>query len=466
MSAKFVLVSMESFSPAGAKGKKVLTYNDLPDIVRIFLENVSDPLIILDESSRIKTNAPMAEKKKSTRSRLIKLLNKFGERIAMTGTMMSKSSLNLYDQFNFLYNNYFNEDMFSMAERYCIMHDIHVGRGRRVLLSQKDWYDTRNQMLRAYRRGGEAELTKEKNSISRYSNISLENLEWICEHKKYNPFINKSELMRRIAPHTVTIRRSDVFDVSFEYYLHNPIVRTVKLPKEALAIAEEFIELGFTDNFTLGSAPALELMQRMLDICNGFEPISPCLSCGRQKKTLKKLCPYQNECTEGTVQYRPFKENPKLEALFELIEEIGPDDNQIVVWSSRQNMFDAVTERLRKEEIPYCEYSGKQTPKEKKASEESFESGESRVCVANQASGGYGLNCFAACNYTIQVCSNSSVEQDYQSRHRFVRGQATEMKYAYRVFVEKSVESRIYEAISVGTDLVTGSAGRDIFEFG
>ena len=50
-------------------------------------------------------------------------------------------------------------------------------------------------------------------------------------------------------------------------------MRPVQLSREAKTIANNLIEFGFTDKLILGKAAALELMLRLQDICNGFEPV-------------------------------------------------------------------------------------------------------------------------------------------------------------------------------------------------
>jgi hypothetical protein len=121
-------------------------------------------------------------------------------------------------------------------------------------------------------------------------------------------------------------------------------------------------------------------------------------------------------------------------------------------------------EKLQEAGITACGFSGQQTEKEKKDAREGFMEGRYRVCVANQQSAAYGVNFMKNCDYTIYACSNSSVEYDYQSRRRFLRGVTRRMKYAYRLYVEGSVEERIYSALDLGDDLISETNNREIFE--
>ena len=474
MGQKFVIVNTEAFSKSGLKSKDFVETTDLPEIVQAFLRTCPDPFIVLDESSRIKTNTPVAEKKKSTRTRLIKLLNAYGHRMALTGTLMSKSPLNAVDQYQFLNKDAFPEGMFAIAERYCVMMTLPTGRrAARVLLpehSGKDdknsWCGIRRRMSNAYAVGGRTRLALSMSSISRELGISQENLVWILHHKKYRPFKDTTSLLKRYEYCTEVVSREDAFDTRLEKYINAPIVRRVKLSEEAKKLYTQLVKLGFTDNIILGKNAALELSQRLMDVCNGFEPISSCLSCeeeGKGDNILHNLCPLHAECKKPKATFEPLKENPKLDAVMELVEEIDPEEHQIVIWACRTNFMELLKNTLNEAGIPACCFSGQQTDKEKKDTREGFMSGRYRICIANQQSAAYGVNFMKNCDYTIYACSNASVEQDYQSRHRFLRGETKRMKYAYRIFVEGSVEERIYSALDLGNELIGETNTKEIF---
>ena len=475
MGQKFVIVNTEAFSKSGLKSVKTVSDKDLPELVQTFLSCCPDPFIVLDESSRIKTNAPTMEAKKSTRTRLIKLLSKYGERMALTGTLMSKSPLNMVDQYQFLDPKAFGEGMYALAERYCIMMTLRTGRGTRVVLPEhsgredrNSWHGVRGRLARAYAIGGLARLDMSMNSITKELNISRENLMWIISHKSYKPFKSTAPLMKRFQYCTEVVSREDAFDTRLEKYINAPIVRKVQLSESAVKLYKQLVELGFTNNIVLGKSAALELSQRLMDICNGFEPISSCLSCkeeGAQDGILHNTCPLHASCKQPKATYEPLPENPKLEAVMELVDEIDPEEHQIVIWACRTNFMELIRTTLEEAGISACCFSGQQTDKEKADAREGFMEGRYRVCVANQQSAAYGVNFMKNCDYTIYACSNASVEQDYQSRHRFLRGETHRMKYAYRVFVEYSVEERIYSALDLGNDLIGETNSREIFDF-
>jgi SNF2 family DNA or RNA helicase len=358
---------------------------------------------------------------------------------------MSKSPVNAYDQFDFLAPGYFSENMYEFAEKYCILETLRTARGRRILISQKTWGEVRKRLKNAYIRGGKAQLLMAKEFIYQDYGIGYKNQDWIIAHKKYSPFIRQRDLLKRIAKDSMFVRREDVFDIRFDKFVKEPIKVPVGVSPKAKAIAKELISLGFTDNLTLGKAPALELMIRLQDVCNGFEPT--------------------REANSSAVSLVALDENPKLDALLALLEEIDVEENQVVVWSSRTALLSAASVRLRAEDISCVVYDGSATDKEKSEAEHKFQTGEAKVFIANQASGAFGLNCLAKASYAVYLCVDGSVERYYQSQHRILRGQLTSPKFAYAIYVEGSIEERLWEALRVGKTLIDGPAGREVFEF-
>jgi hypothetical protein len=431
-----------------AKGKitkRHVMFDDLPWIVQKFISAYPNTFVVCDESSKIKTNTPMDENAKSIRTRLIKLVGNYAaHKCIMTGTLMSKSPLNVVDQYNFLKEDYFPESMWVLAERYCVMITIRVGRGRRVLINQKDYAEIRKRLKNAFIRGGEKQLEAAKESVFKQYAIDYAKQEHIIRHRKYTPFINEKELLRRIAPDTLFVRREDVFDIQFDKFVKEPIMRPVTLSKDAKRIANELITLGFTDRIVLGKAPALELLIRLQDICNGFEPLKD---------------------DEGKVSYRQLSDNPKLDELIALMEEIDAGKNQVVVWVSRRNLLNACASRFEKEGISFVRYDGDAGNSLKEEAEKKFLSREVSVFLVNQSSGAYGLNCLSQCSYAVYMCVDGSVEKYHQSQHRILRGQLTAPKFSYAIYAAGTVEERQWTALKVGQELIEADNRKEKFIF-
>jgi len=77
------------------------------------------------------------------------------------------------------------------------------------------------------------QLNAAKENIFKSYAINYAKQEHILQHKKYTPFINQTELLRRISNDAMFVRREDVFDVRFDKFVKEPIMKPVKLSDKA-----------------------------------------------------------------------------------------------------------------------------------------------------------------------------------------------------------------------------------------
>jgi hypothetical protein len=444
---KWFIINTEAFSPPGVKGQEQLSFALFPKAFRRFLEVHPDPFIILDEASAIKTTQAMKEEKKSTRTRLIKLLNKTGERCILTATLLSKSPLNAVDPYNFLADGFFPESMYALAEKYCLMIPLRTHRGRRIVMSEDLYYDLRKWLKNSWIRGGEAVLMKCMEKITEEYGLTREKIEWIITHQQYSPYLNQRALMRRLAPCTMFVKREDVFDITYDKFVKEPILRPVTLPPETMKLANALVKRGFTDRYTLGHAEALDLLLRLQDLCNGFEPIE------------------ETDAGDRVITHRALPSNPKMEELFALLDEINLDENQVVVWCSRILLLEAVAKEMAARGISCVSYYGGCGDKEKEEAERTFLARGAKVFLANQASGAFGLNCLARASYGIYLCLDNSAEKYYQSLHRLLRGELDAPKFCYIIYAEGSVEEKQIRSLNRGQDLIGARNEPDVFMF-
>lgn len=445
---KYLIVPTQDFQ--GAYEGKTPKVTDLPLFVQWFLMHYDGNVQVhLDESSWIKTNSAMAEKKKSNRSAKIKLLGKLAKvKGAYTGTFISKSPVNAFDQVEFLLPGFFSEGMFAFQERYCVLFNQRVNHGRRGfvrdVITPDKYHSVRRRLASAYKNGGKERLEITRYKISTDDGISAECLDHIIQHKDYTPFRNLEHLWHRIADFTIKRRRSDVFDISRDHYMYNPIHCPVEISASAKTIGAKLIDVGFTDDFALGKAGKLELIHRLQDLCNGHEPILA-------------------DAGKRVVAHRKLPENPKLDMLMGKLEEIG-DENQVVVFSYRTLALDDIEQALNDAGIAYVRYEG--SDEQKAEAERKIESREARVMIANPSSAAFGLDCLRDINYTIWYCVGPSYETYYQALHRPLRGESTTAKFAYAIYVNNSVESKNWDALALGGDLTDADLTREELLFG
>lgn len=421
-----MIVSLESFQ----KG-------DIPDEVKMYIAKCKGNIFtILDESSKIKTNNPCKESKKSKRTQGVLKLNRFGERCILTGTFMSKSPVNAYDQMNFLCPKFFQETIYQFAERYTLRRSLKNVRGARTLISEADYKAIRTRLLRGKQTGNAYLYSATIDSVCSFYGIKYNDCEWILKHEEYTPFRNIEELWKRIGDTCVNVDRHDVLDVPEKVYTEVPVMLTNEQKKLYTSLLKTYC----TDRVTVENG--LELYIRFQDVCNGYEPV---------------------EQEDETVTLEPLAVNPKLDALEEVVENIG--DAQCIVWCSRsQLLYDAV-ERMKKNGYTCGVYDGKISKAERTAHYNSFRDKKIQLLFINQSSGAYGLDRLKDADYEVYLCNDYSVEHRQQSEDRIDRGEHTSVKNVIDIVCRGTVEDKVTSALKQGKELLsTGKTDTSLFE--
>ena len=416
---KALIVSLESFQ----KG-------EIPQEVKDYIASCKvEPFIILDESSKIKTNNPCKDSKKSKRTQAILKLNKTGERCILTGTFMSKTPVNAYDQMNFLCPDFFPESMYAFAEHHEIRRTLKNVRGARTLLSQKD-YDIIRKRLIKYK-NSPADFGNVAEGVRAFYGITYDDCIHIVKNEKYTPFKDIDGLWERIGDNVLKVdRKTSMPDLPPKMYKE----ANVELTTEQKKLYLQLQSLHCTDDITVDNG--LKLYLRFQDICNGYNPV--------EYET------EENGETVTKVELVPLAENPKLDMLEEAVEQIG--DAQAVVWCSRTRLLYDAKKRL--EDLGYIcgAYDG--VNKDREADYQGFADKRIQILLCNQASAGYGLDNLQDADYAIYLCNSYSVEQRVQSENRIYRGLITRSKYFIDITCKGTVEERVTKALLLGQELI------------
>ncbi len=148
------------------------------------------------------------------------------------------------------------------------------------------------------------------------------------------------------------------------------------------------------------------------------------------------------------------KENPRLEALEELLEELTPN-HKVIVWSVfHENYTDikAVCEKLK---IEFGELHGKVNQKEREDAINRFRTdSKCRVLIANQAAGGVGINLIES-DVSIYYSKNFSLEQDIQSEGRNYRGGSERHQSVTRIDIVAldTIDELVTQALATKTEI-------------
>ena len=426
---KALVISLESFQ----KG-------EVPEEVKKYiLSQHGKVFTILDESSKIKTNNPCKDSKKSKRTQAILRLNKIGHRCILTGTFMSKTPINAYDQMNFLKDGFFSESMYAFAERYELRRNLPSVRGARITLPEKDYAVIRARLMK--HKDDKAFLHGVMDGIHSFYGISREDCEYIMKNASYSPFKNVDELWNRIGDTCIHLKKEDILDIPPKVYKTSK----VELTKEQMKLYLQLQNQHCTDRLTVDNG--LKLYLRFQDICNGYEPVET---------------EEVNDNGQHKVELIPLKENPKLDMLEELVDEIG--DSQIVIWCSRSRLLHDAKDRLVKLGYNCGVYDGKVKREDREKDYEDFRAKKIQILFVNQSSGAYGLDGLKEADYAIYLCNDYSVEKREQSEDRIYRGMVSRNKYIIDLTCEGTCEDRVTEALKQGKQLLdTGITDASLF---
>ena len=426
-----MIVSLESFQ----KGI-------IPEEVRKYIiANNGNIFTILDESSKIKTNNPCKESKKSKRTQAILKLNKIGQRCILTGTFMSKSPVNAYDQMNFLCPGFFSESMYAFAEHYVIRRSLPSVRGARITITQKDYETIRKRLVRY--KDNPSDLSGAIDSIHSFYGITAEDCYHIMRNPEYTPHKNMEELWNRIGDTCTKVDRKTSTDLPPKVYK----TYDIQLNKEQMKLYLQLQNQHCTDKVTVDNG--LKLYLRFQDVCNGYEPIET---------------EEVNENGQHKVILQPLAENPKLDMLEEVIDDIG--DKQVVIWCSRSRLLYDAEARMREAGYTTAIYDGKIKKDLREEGYKSFSEGKTQLIFINQASGAYGLDGFNEADYAVYLCNAYSVEQRAQSENRIYRGEITRSKYIIDITCKGTCEDRVTEALKQGKELLDmGTTDVELFKY-
>ena len=429
---RMLIVSLEMFQ----KGQ-------VPEIVKKYLDSCEkEPLIILDESSKIKTNTPVKDDTcKSQRTQSILKLNNIGERCILTGTFMSTSPMNAYDQVKFLQDDFFTEGMYEFSEKYEIKMNMHLKRKTvRALITPEVYSRVRNKLVAC--KNDVTKLAGAMDYAYRSYGISKDSCVAIIKSPEFTTRKNIDKLWKRLEGLIYRFTKDQVVDLPPKVYSEIKI----QLSEEQKKLYLQLQNLHCTDNVVVGNN-ALTLYHRFQDICNGFEPV---------EEPIEVTEVEEDKEVPKNIVLKKLKENPKLNALLEVIEQLG--NEQAVIWCSRSSLLYEIFNTLQTKGYKVGVYDGKVNKKQRDEYYNEFKNKTVQFLIANQASASYGLDGLKDANYAVYVCNSYSSELRAQSEDRIYRGEIKNSKFIIDITMEGTCEQKVMHALKEGKELINSGA--------
>jgi SNF2 family DNA or RNA helicase len=152
------------------------------------------------------------------------------------------------------------------------------------------------------------------------------------------------------------------------------------------------------------------------------------------------------------------KDNPRLDALKDLLEELTPN-HKVIVWATFRENYRQIARVCEELKIGYSEIHGEVSGSEKHKSEARFrEHPDCRVIIANPKAAGIGINLVeyahtvskGASSYSIFFSRNFSLADDLQAESRNYRGGSEVYKNVTRIdlVARDTIDELILEALA------------------
>ncbi len=205
------------------------------------------------------------------------------------------------------------------------------------------------------------------------------------------------ELEARIAPITSVVKKEECLSLP-------PLVRQVRYvdlgPEQARVYRElqkDFV--SFVGDKSCTADLAITKALRMQQVVSGYVPIEG----------------------EDESELHEFKDNPRIKALEEIIDDIGPE-HKIVIWAVYHANYKAIRSLCERRKIRFVEVNGSVAAQDKqKAVDEFAIDREIQVLIGHPGSAGIGISMVAA-SYSVFYSRNFSLEHSLQAESRTHRG--------------------------------------------
>lgn len=360
-------------------------------------------MIIIDESSRIKT--PTAQRTK----KIMKIGDKCVIKRILSGTPLDRPT-DLFTQFQFLEKGLLGTESYrAFVAEYS------------VLLEESDYrVQAIKRKLMANRQGGFF-MTPQIQARDEYNRPKWKNLD---------------KLKKIIEPHIYRVRKKDCLDLPEKIYQEAYFDLTKEQRQIYDKLKDDFvIELAdlqnSNGNITLEnvfensdaiSFQAIATMTKLQQICSGFVNL------------------------EGEPQLLDIKENPRMELLEEIIDKIDKDE-QFIIWARFNQEIKQIEELLKNMGIDCRVYNGATSADDRNTIIDDFQAGKFRAFVGNAAAGGIGITLTAA-SYTIYYSYDYKLELRLQSEDRNHRIGSTKNVTYVTIMAIDTIDMDIYNSLN------------------
>lgn len=324
------------------------------DMAERFLR-ATRPMIVVDESSRIKNPGAARTKK------LMELRKHSVMRRILSGTPVTNSPPDIFAQMEFLEPGILGTTSY-----------------RSFVAEHSELLDTSSPMFR--------KMVENNPRVAKAQIVAKDE----AGRPKYR---NLDKLRAKLEPHSYRVLKRDCLDLPDKIY------------------TTHYFELGPKQR------QAYDLMQseNRIEITPG--EVVPVHKLAAIVKLQQIVSGYLVAPPGASLDFEPIfleDDNPRLEAFTDLMEDI---EGSVIVWAKFTPEIDAICKRLREMEISFVRYDGSVKTADRERAVDDFQAGEKRVFVGQPAAGGIGLTLTRA-ETTVYYSNDYNLETRLQSEDR------------------------------------------------
>lgn len=371
-------------------------FNEARKILRTFR-----CLLVADESHKIANDCKRTE-------RALDLSAHAPYRRILTGTLAPRGPFGVFHQMRFLDEAILDQDSFvAFKAHHAEMEDADSGFMRHI-----------NKRL-------EMKHGKER---ARHFKPQIVKRDEITGRPMYR---NVKELRAKITPHTYRVLKIDCMDLPPKVYERRDVDLNSEQRRIYNSLRDEFFA-EFGDK-VMAAPLAMVRMARLQQIVGGFF----------------KEDAHAKEVAIGDS-------NPKLDELFEVIEEASPDA-KFHIWARFKSELRMISSALQKRDgYPECvaEYWGEQTDKQKDANKTRFATDpRCRYFVAQQQAGGTGLDGIQVASVVVYFSNDFALVNRQQSEDRAHRGGMKGKVTIIDLYADDTLDAKIIDTLRANKEV-------------
>lgn len=232
---------------------------------------------------------------------------------------------------------------------------------------------------------------------------------WEIKELKRDGFDGKAEINKKIYTKSFRAKKDECMDLPPEVFVEIGVDMSAEQSRLYNEMKRDFIT--YYNSKACVAPLAITKLGRLLELTSGF---------------------ITTEGIDGSPRVKQrLKDNPKLDALAGLLEQITEDQkSKVIIWSIYIETYSMIREVCEKLKLGYAEVHGEVNESTKQLNIKKFNEDQScRVFISNPASGGIGINLVAA-GYSITFSRSYNLGHHIQSMARNRRGGSKEAGHA------------------------------------